>query len=62
MASKQETDKETNHAWEAAARLGLSNGLLEETDEEREAVLEEFFSGEDASGQSVGRKSEQAAA
>lgn len=33
----------TDHALEAAARLGLSNGLLEETEEEREAVLEEFF-------------------
>ncbi|MGK9452205.1 hypothetical protein ACSSZE_13270 [Acidithiobacillus caldus] len=36
--------EEADHALEAAARLGLSNGLLEETEEEREAVLEEFFS------------------
>ena len=53
---------EEDHALEAAARLGFSNGILEETEEEREAVLEEFFGGEDPSGQSAGRKSEKTAA
>ena len=53
---------EDDHALEAAARLGLSNGVLEETDEEREAVLEEFFGPEDSSGQSVGRGLAQTAA
>lgn len=41
-AQGKEQEK-ADHALEAAARTGLSNGLLEETEEEREAVLEEFF-------------------
>ncbi len=36
--------QEADHALEAAARVGFGNGTLEETEEEREAVLEEFFS------------------
>jgi hypothetical protein len=54
--------KEADHALEAAARLGFSNGILEETEEEQEAVLEEFFGGEDPSGQAAIRKSEQTVA
>ena len=50
---------EEGHALEAAARLGFSNGILEETDEEREAVLEEFFSAEEPSDQPAGRKPQQ---
>ncbi len=50
---------EENHALEAAARLGFSNGILEETEEEREAVLEEFFSAEEPSDQPAGRKPQQ---
>lgn len=53
---------EIDHALEAAARVGFSNGILEETDEEREAVLEEFFGGEEASSLSGSGKSRQTAA
>ena len=44
QAAKQGKEQEkADHALESAAKLGFSNGLLEETEEEREAVLEEFF-------------------
>lgn len=46
--------KEADHALEAAARLGFSNGVLEETDEEREAVLEEFFPASEESDRAHG--------
>ncbi len=41
--SQGQEQEQADHALEAAARRGLSNGLQEETEEEREAVLEEFF-------------------
>ena len=41
--SQGQEQEKADHALEAAARLGLGNGLLEETEEEREAELEEFF-------------------
>ena len=44
---------EEDHALEAAARLGFSNGILEETDEEREAVLEEFYGVDEATSTSA---------
>ena len=44
---------EEDHALEAAARLGFSNGILEETEEEREAVLEEFFAQDEATSTSA---------
>lgn len=47
---------DADNALEAAAKLGFSNGVLEETEEEREAVLEEFFGAEDPSAVSSGRR------